>query len=483
MSHLSDLFGRRLLYAAVWSLQLVTGAIVSPFLAYTTPPAQFGLIASALALHQLLNVVTVFGLDQAIIVQRAEDAATDDGARGLITVGIAASAAATGILAVSAPWWGPAFGFGHHFSLVLAVVLWTGPGAAVQMMLGLLSSQDRLPAFTVVSLLSTVVAQVVGFAFLLTQSRLASTYAWALVLCQYAAMAAGLLFTRPRLRGLIEGQRAWRAMKFGLSLSLSSFSSFVLNAGDRIIIQRERGSVEAGRYQIAYTVGYVLVLLWMFTAQAWMPRIAAIRDEGDRMALIRRARDLIYRLFVPAIIALTLISPTALRVVAPAEYKPKPLLVIVFLVALSVFPVAASGVSGIALMANRRAKPLAIAGGVAAVVNIAINLALVPSMGITGSALATVIAFGIQAIIQRRALGPYRGELRMARRLSGEILLACAACAATVAIPQTSALNIARDVVAVACVHWFISRLRQARQGPIDAADDTPVPLAVDGGR
>ena len=82
---LSDLFGRGLLYVVVWSLQIVSATLVSPVLAYLLGPSEFGQLASAIALHQVLIILAVLGLDEALVQQRAEDG-DDRTARGLVTV-------------------------------------------------------------------------------------------------------------------------------------------------------------------------------------------------------------------------------------------------------------------------------------------------------------------------------------------------------------------------------------------------------------
>ena len=272
------------------------------------------------------------------------------------------------------------------------------------MMLALLLSQDRFRVFAAVSCLSAVGGQLFGIALLLGYDSSADVYAWGGVISQFAAMAIGFGFTRPALRGLLNWRTTWRAARLGIPLSISTLFMFVLNAGDRVIIQRLLGPEEVGRYQVAYTVGYVVVLLMGFCGQAWTPRIAAIADETARWQLVARSRDELYRLLVPVTIGITLAAPVALRVVAPSSFRPDSLVVVVFLVALSAFPVAASTASGKVLVTTRRARPVAVIAGVAALVNVAVNIALLRYVGIAAAAGATVVAFGLQAVLQRRAV-------------------------------------------------------------------------------
>jgi O-antigen/teichoic acid export membrane protein len=463
----SGLFGRGLLYVVVWALQLIAGTVVSPILAYALGPPEFGTLASAIALHQVLGVLALLGIDQALVLQRAEDPSGKT-ARGLVTVGIAISFGITGLLTLTGALWSPLLGFEGFNSLVLAVILWTAPGAVIQVTLALLVAEDRLRAFTWVSALSAVGGQLVGLVLLFTVHNDATTYAWGGVVSQFLAMFIGIALTRPVLRGLIDWTIAWKAIRLGVPLAISGLAYFVLNAGDRIVIQRLLGPSEVGRYQVAYTVGYTVVLLLTFTSSAWLPRFAAVRDDAERWLLSSQSRDELYRLLIPVVLAVTLAAPVALRIVAPPSFEPDTLLVVVFLVALSAYPVAAGGATGRLLITLRRGRTMAVITVIAALVNIALNLLLVPAFGIAGSAAATVIAFVVTAVLQRRALPATPVWQGAPPVLLWAVVASTAVAAASTLLPQTDFWNIAKFVVAVACLPWFLVVLRRARLGPVE---------------
>jgi len=467
----SQLFGRGLLYVVVWSLQLVAGTLVSPILAYLLGPTEFGELASAIALHQVLTVLALVGIDQALVLQRAEDA-DDSRARGLVAFGTTLSMLITFLLGLTAFWWTEPLGFGEYDGLVLAVILWTAPGAAVQVMLALLISEDRLKPFALVSALSAVGGQIIGIALLLFVHNDATTYAWGGVVSQFAAMLIGLVLTRPRLHGLRDWSVARRAIQIGFPLALGGLASFVMNAGDRIIIQSMLGAAEVGRYQIAYTVGFVVVLLLSFTSSAWTPRFAQVRDDQERAALSMQSRDQLYRLLMPVTVGITLAAPMVLRLVAPSSFDQASLVVVVFVVALSAIPVAASGASGRLLITMRRGRTLAVIAGVAAVVNIAANFALIPWLGITGSAVATLLAYTLLAVLQRVALAPELGWHGPPTSLALTLGAVVLASAVTLLLPYTWFWNIILLIGALICLPWLFFQLRSARRPP----GPTPVP-------
>ncbi|MCU1405466.1 MAG: hypothetical protein JWQ43_1769 [Glaciihabitans sp.] len=458
----SGLFGRGMLYVIVWSLQLVAGTVVSPILAHLLGVGEFGGLASGIALFQVLSVLALLGLDQAVILQKAEDG-DDNAARGLVAVGIGISSIVTLAVAIAAPLWSHALGFGYFSPLVLAVILWTAPGAAVQVMLALLLAQDRLRAFSIVSALSAVGGQVIGLALLVLVHRDAVTYAWGGVFSQFAAMFLALALTKPKLSGLVNWPVTWRAIKLGIPLALGSLAFFVLNAGDRLVIQRLLGAEAVGRYQVAYVVGSVVILLLTFTSSAWIPRIAAIKDPAERWKLSSDARDGLYRLLAPVIIGITLGAPVALRIVAPSSYAPEGLLIVVLLVALAAFPVAESGATTRLLITLRRGRSIAVIAGVAAVLNVALNIVLVPMLGIAGSALATLVSFTLLAVLQARVLPAVPVWRGPSFRLGALVAVCVLVASASVLLPQSEPFNIGRFVVALCCLPWFLHALRTAR--------------------
>ena len=471
----AHLFGRGLLYVIVWSLQLVAGTVVSPILAHVMGPAEFGALASAIALHQVLSVLALLGLDQALVLQRVGDPDAR-AARSLVSLGIALSLAVSVVIAVTSPLWRDFLGFGHYPALVIAVILWTAPTAALQVMLSLLLTEDRIRPFALISALAAVGGQVCGIVLLIFVHNDATTYAWGGVGSQFAAMLIGIIVTRPRLRGMFDRDVAWRAIKLGVPLALGGLAYFVLNAGDRVVIQRLLGAEEVGRYQVAYVVGSVVVLLLTFTSSAWTPRFAALHDITERFALAALSRDALYRLLSPMLVGITLVAPVALRIVAPASFRPESLSVVVFLVALSAFPVAASGATGRILITLRRGKTIGAIAGVAAVVNIGLNLILVPLVGIQGAAAATLVSFMCLAFLQRRAMPKQPIWKAPALSLVWRAVVPITLAGATLLVPQTLEWNIGRLVIGVACLPWFIVTLRRARTGPADGPIDSSPP-------
>lgn len=466
------LFSRGLLYVAVWSLQLIAGTVVFPVLAYVLGPAPLGMLASALALFQVLNVVAMIGLDQAIMLQRVEDDSNRD-ARGIITVAIAAAVLTSVFFVGTMPWWGAALGFGDHRQLLVAVIVWIIPTAAVQVMLALLMVEDRFRAFATISGIAAIGSQLTGVILLVTISSTPEMYVWGCVGSQLVAMLIAIGCTKPNLMGFRHWGMSWRAIRFGVPLALSGVAYFVLNAGDRLVIQRLLDATEVGRYQIAYVVGSAAILLLTFVSAAWTPRFAEVRERTALWLLATQARDELYRMLLPVILGVTLSTPVVLRVIAPASFRPMSLLVVVFLIVLSVLPFANSVVTGRLLVVQRRTKTVGLITGIAALANIGLNFALIPFFGIAGAAAATLAAFWLLALFQLKSLPRLPVWSPPPRGLIAAAAAVVVASAASCFLPQSTNFNVARFVLAVGCVGWLLRQLNRARK----ITGSLPVPL------
>ncbi|WP_345711732.1 lipopolysaccharide biosynthesis protein [Kineococcus glutinatus] len=451
-----------MLYVLVGSLPIASGALVSPFLAHILGPREFGAYASALALYQLVVILGTLGLEKAVLLQRVQDG-DDLRARGLLALGVLAAWVVAGAVLLAKPWWSPALGFGDQGELAVITVLWAASGASGQVLVALLLAEDRLSSYAFANLLAAVGSQVTGVLLAAWWSPTAVAYFTGALVCQSLAVVHSLFTTRPRLYGLVDVRVAQRALAVGLPLMLGALSLVVLNLGDRFLIVRTLGQVEVGRYQIAYTVGYVVLILVLLTGSAWNPRIVAVADVSRRWVLSGRSRDALYDLLVPVVLGVTLAGPVLLRIMAPSSFRTDGLVVVVFVVALGAYPVAAAGASERLLLSERRTRPLAAAAAAAAAANVVLNLVFIPSWGLLGSALATLVAFALQAAIQRAALPKTHTLPAPPPYVVIRVVAGAALCGASLLLPDSAPARWGTFAAAVAvCLPWFAIKLRTA---------------------
>ncbi|MGZ8666438.1 MAG: lipopolysaccharide biosynthesis protein [Solirubrobacterales bacterium] len=207
-----------------------------------------------------------------------------------------------------------------------------------------------------------------------------------------AVFAVGLIVVhRHRLALLWDGPLLRRLMRFGLPTMPAELSLYSLNFIDRIILVRYAGLAEAGLYSLAVKFGQGVNVFVRGFQLAWPPLAYSIRDDGEA----RRAYSVVVTLFTAgcafAVTAMWLLARWIVRALAAPDFFGS--FEAVGLVTTGVTLYALYMVLVVILGRTGRTEfnlPATIA---ATIVNVGLNLALVPSMGIVGAGLALVASY------------------------------------------------------------------------------------------
>jgi O-antigen/teichoic acid export membrane protein len=208
------------------------------------------------------------------------------------------------------------------------------------------------------------------------------------------AVYVALLGYRREQLGLQLDRSLLRAMnRFGLPLVPSALALWATNFSDRFFLVKLTDPAEVGRYSLAVRIASAMVLLLTAFRTAWPAFAYSLED--DRAARRTYGFVLTYLLFVTSWIALalSLLAPWLVRVLAPDNRD--------FWSASRVVPplaFAAAAFAGYIVMAigvgrSRRTQFNWIVTGAAAVLNVGLNLLLIPPYGMMGAAIATVAAY------------------------------------------------------------------------------------------
>jgi O-antigen/teichoic acid export membrane protein len=396
---LRAMFTRDFAYLGVSALQVVLAALITPILTRLVGVGEFGQLALAIVVAQLLGVTFSLGLPFA--AQRVfvgEDG--DHRSRGVLAISAVLAATAGCVVVLAAPAWGPAVGLDRVLDARLAA-LWAACFALTLTSLAMLRSRDRLKMAIFVAALQSLGAQATGLALLHWWAPTVTSYLCGLIIGQGTAALAGLLALTPNWSALATIRRYGGIFLFGLPMVPQQLSAFILGVGDRAVVRHVLGSAAVGRYSVAYNVGSLGFMLLVFVNQAWEPRIYAVADRVARSRLLASSRDMMNLLLIPVVCGLAAGAPLVLRVWVPESFHPAELTPIVAIVAICTFPFGQFVANLRALMSEGKTGRAAAATLAAAVVNIGLNIAMVPFLGITGSAIATVLSYGLCARLTR----------------------------------------------------------------------------------
>lgn len=396
---LRAMFTRDFVYLGMSALQVVLTAAMTPILTRLVNVGEYGQLALAVTVAQLLGVTFSFGLPFA--AQKVF--AGDDGdrrSRGVLAISAALAIAASLLVALAAPAWGPAVGLDQVADARLAALL-SGCWALTLTSLAILRSREKLRAAILVAAVQSFGAQGAGLLLLYFWAPTVTSYLCGLIVGQGVAVMVGLLALTPDWSALAAIRRYGWTFAFGLPMVPQQLCGFVLAAGDRIVVRHVLGSAAVGRYSVAYNVGSLGFILLVFVNQAWMPRIYTVSDREARSRLLASSRDMLNLLLIPVVCGLAAGAPIVLRLWAPKSFHPAELTPIVAIVAICAFPYGHVLSNLRALMSEGRTGRAAVTTLIAATVNIGLNVVMVPFLGITGSAIATVLAYGLLDLLTR----------------------------------------------------------------------------------
>jgi O-antigen/teichoic acid export membrane protein len=266
-----------------------------------------------------------------------------------------------------------------------------------EFMLTLFRLEERARAFFVTTMLSVLSA--IGLTVVLVVG--AGEGARGLLLGSYisgAAFVLGLIWVhRRRLSLRFERPLLRRLMRFGLPTMPAELSLYGLNFVDRIIIVHAAGLPQAGLYSLGVKFAQGVNVLVRGFQLAWPPLAYSIRDDGEA----RRAYALVVTLFVAGcafvVTGMWLLSRWLVRALAAPEfygsYK------VIGLIATAVTLYALYMVLVVILGRTGRTEFNFPAAAAALVTNIALNLALVPPLGIVGAGIALVASYLVVLVL------------------------------------------------------------------------------------
>ncbi|MFB9842157.1 flippase [Mucilaginibacter ginsenosidivorans] len=188
-------------------------------------------------------------------------------------------------------------------------------------------------------------------------------------------------------------QLAKKLLNYSWPLIISGIMISLFMKIDQIMIQNMKGVKEAGAYATVASLSEAWNFVPVVIVTSLFPAILnAKRDDAGRYRKrIQHLYDLMVYLSVPVAVVITFASPLIYKLYKPEFAYAAPVLSVHIWSGIFVFLGAASGQY---LIAENYNKLTFIRTGFGAVVNIGLNLILIPKMGMMGAAIATLAAYG-----------------------------------------------------------------------------------------
>lgn len=212
------------------------------------------------------------------------------------------------------------------------------------------------------------------------------------------ALAGVVILARARRIGLGWDRPLIRHMLvFSLPLVPAAVAGWTLNLSDRYLLQAFDGTVAVGIYSVGYTIGLIINALAIAPfSLAWAATFWEIATTpGARQTYSRVMTGfVIFSAFIG--LGLSALSTDALRLVFQPDFEPSRFVVPFSAFAYVFYGIYSIGATGLNIEGRTGVLPLTL--WAAALGNVALNLLLIPSMGYLGTAVSTLVSYGVLAV-------------------------------------------------------------------------------------
>lgn len=212
----------------------------------------------------------------------------------------------------------------------------------------------------------------------------------------FAAIFALVGFRKAGFRW--SGARLQRMLLFALPMVMAALSYYVMTSSDRFFLQKMTTTDQVGFYGVAYKVGMILsVLVVGPLTRVISPQIYRLAHREDCRKILVGMYEGVVLVLTVATVALSLVAPSLILVLATEAYVTAASVVIWVTLAYMLYGLNFVLVAGINLSGKSYFQAIAIV--IAACVNLLLNFLFIPKLGIIGAAVATTLAYFVQTIL------------------------------------------------------------------------------------
>ena len=186
-------------------------------------------------------------------------------------------------------------------------------------------------------------------------------------------------------------------LSFGLPTVPGTLSNWVVNSSDRYVIVHFLGIAYAGYYSPGYILGNVIS---MFSAPLLfiLPVVLSKNYDADNLEAVKIVLSYSMKYFlaltIPSVVGLSLLSKPLLTILSTPEIAAQGAAVVPF-IALGGLLLGLYGIIMQILILENKTSVTGTIWVVAALLNLGLNIILIPRIGLVGAAVTTLIAFSL----------------------------------------------------------------------------------------
>lgn len=275
------------------------------------------------------------------------------------------------------------------------VYLYTVTLAFSQVFLCYLRGKEYLLKYSIGNIIHSLAIAVTNIVFLLVFKMgiegFLMAYVVSNVITAVYAFFAGKVYKTIR-RFNFDSSLTKKMAKYSIVLIPNSFMWWIMNSSDRIMVTAMVSVAANGIYAIAYKIPTLLSTITTIFNQAWSYSAIKEKDSKDKNEYNNAVYNRLVQISITVACGLLMIMKIFLRYYVGAEYYISwiytPFLMVGF-----VFMTIGTFIATSTYTVHKDSKGFLFSGMAGALVNIALNFALIPLLQTTGAAIATCISY------------------------------------------------------------------------------------------
>lgn len=383
------------------------GLILLPILTKTLGPESYGIWALILATVSLLMPLALLQLGFAMTRFLAAETDKAKISKGVSSIFAASSFTAFAlsllIFILAEPLAVAVFGGADAAYFVKLAALLVLLMTLDQVIIEYFMAFRQMERYAVFSILQTV-GEVLLIGYLVLSGYGLFGAIVSLLVVKVIVFAAGVLVVGREVR---VSKPSVAVLKYYLGFSLpilpNVLCAWIINLSDRYVIGYFIGIEAVGIYSAAYGLGNLIYIFWAPFSITLLPAITNLYENNNiqevKMHLKYAIR--IFLLFtIPALFGLSILSKQLLVSLTTSEFAAGSLIVPIVALGALLFGLGHIGVSVLVLF--KKTKIMSLVTTASALINLFMNIILVPFIGIVGAAVSTLITFAIYSFVYNR---------------------------------------------------------------------------------
>ncbi len=375
-------------------------------LAQLLPAESFGSIALAISILNVGGMFYLMGMDKGVTKFISDSSQEDD--NNVITTALVVVLVSSILLTITCLYFREEL---HHrlFSGVsqtyLYVTLATIPAfALLKLVGGILQGWMQAAKYT---LLSKILLPIFLLVFGVTTALITDTgtlVAIAIFISYVVCAAAGIAFIlKQGWRPVVElNTRNVNILRFSIPLMFSASTYILLMNTDKILIGYYTTTTNVGTYEVAFTISSLMSLFLTAFSFLVFPKVSELDSNGKQ----QRIQNLYLHMtkwitiFTTPLFVLLFFRPDFLISLFGDNYEKAEIALPLAILATGYYIHAIVGPNGELMLGFGRSKSILAYNVVALAINLLLNVLLIPSIGILGATIASLVSYSVMNVLK-----------------------------------------------------------------------------------